>query len=477
MSLSAENQTAAVPGRPAHNQAAGPQRRPMTPAWWRDAIVLATWANVLVVVALWLRGGGATDLDSATQAYLSLGRITGLAAADLLLIQVLLMARLPMVERVYGQDELARRHRLVGCTSFFLMVGHIVLITLGYAGQDARNAVVEAWRLTVDYPGMLLAVAGSAVLVMVSATSIKRARAKLRYESWHLLHLYAYLGVGLALPHQLWTGQDFLSSPLATVYWWTLWAASAGAVLVWRVGVPVYRTLRHDLRVTAVVPEGPGVVSVWMTGRQLHRLPAAAGQFLIWRFLTTPGASKGHPYSLSAAPNGSALRITVKDLGDDSGGLARLRPGTRVAIEGPYGRLHAGVRTRRKVTLIAGGIGITPLRALLEELPQSAGEVTVIYRAHSERDLILRTELESLATARGAHLVLLLGPRVAGRASWLPAEAVQWSDAAALRAVVPDIAEHDVYICGAAAWMDAACRAAREAGVPSECIHLERFSW
>jgi predicted ferric reductase len=477
MSTYAADQTAAAPGGPAHNRATGPQRRPLTPTWWRDAVVLATWANVLIVVALWLRGGGATDLDSATQTYLSLGRITGLVSADLLLIQVLLMARLPVIERVYGQDELARRHRLVGCTSFFLMLAHIVLITLGYAGQDARNALIEAWRLTVDYPGMLLAVAGSALLVMVSATSIKRARAKLRYESWHLLHLYAYLGVGLALPHQLWTGQDFLAGHLATVYWWTLWAAAAGAVLIWRVGVPVYRTLRHDLRVTAVLPEGPGVVSVEMTGRHLHRLPTAAGQFLIWRFLTRPGASKGHPYSLSAAPNGATLRITVKDLGDDSRGLSTLRPGSRVAIEGPYGRLHAGVRTRRKVTLIAGGIGITPLRALLEELPQNPGEVTVIYRAHSEREVILRNELEALAAARGAQLVFLLGPRLTGRMSWLPAEAAQWSDAAALRAIVPDIAEHDVYICGATAWMDAARRAALDAGVPTECIHLERFSW
>jgi len=465
-------------GRPAaatHDRA--PQRRPVTPSWWRDAVSLATWASLLIVAALWLRGGGATDLDSPTQTYLSLGRITGLVSADLLLIQVLLMARVPMIERAYGQDELARRHRLVGCTSFFLMVAHIVLITLGYAGQDARNAIVEAWRLTVDYPGMLLAVAGTACLVLVTATSIKRARAKLRYESWHLLHLYAYLGVGLALPHQLWTGQDFLDSHLATVYWWTLWAAAAGAVIVWRIGIPLHRTLRHDLWVTAVVPEGPGVVSVHMTGRQLDRLPIAAGQFFTWRFLTRPGASKGHPYSLSAAPTSNTLRITVKDLGDDSRSLARLRPGTRVAIEGPYGRLHAGVRTRRKVTLLAGGIGITPLRALLEELAQGPGDVTLIYRARNEAEVIFRRELETLTAARGAHLVILLGPRVPDRASWLPAEAAAWSDSAALRTIVPDIADHDVFICGATAWMDAAQQAALDAGVPAAAIHVERFSW
>ena len=83
---------------------------------------------------------------------------------------------------------------------------------------------------------MLLAVAGTAALVMVVVTSVKRARRRLRYESWHLIHLYGYLGAGLALPHQLWTGADFLSSPAATVFWWALYGVCAGSVLVFRAG-------------------------------------------------------------------------------------------------------------------------------------------------------------------------------------------------------------------------------------------------
>ena len=118
------------------------------------------------------------------------------------------------------------------------MVAHIVLITFGYAGQYGNNPFAELWEFVVDYPGMLLALAGTPLLVLVVVTSIRKARRKLRYESWHLLHLYAYLGVGLALPHQLWTGQEFLSSPVATLYWWSLWIAAAGAILIWRVGAP-----------------------------------------------------------------------------------------------------------------------------------------------------------------------------------------------------------------------------------------------
>jgi predicted ferric reductase len=454
-------------------------RRPIrTPSWWRDAIGALTWGSGLFVVALWLSDRQVQDLGGGWSAALdSLGRLSGLVAADLLLIQVLLMARIPVVERTYGQDELARRHRLVGFTSFTLMLVHVVLITLGYAGQDGRNPFAELWELTLDYPGLLISVAGTLLLVMVAMTSLRRARKKLRYESWHLLHLYAYLGAGLALPHQLWTGQEFLDHHVATVYWWTLWAAAAGAVLVYRVGLPVYRTLRHALRVTDVVHEGPHVVSVWMRGRHLDKLPVAAGQFFTWRFLTGPGWTRGHPYSLSAAPSGNSLRITVRDLGEGSRALAALRPGTRVAIEGPYGRMHSGVRTRAKVTLLAGGIGVTPLRALLEALPQQPGDVTIVYRAPAEPELIFRDEIEDLARVRGAKVWYALGPRIHGRNSWLPQSAAHLTDAEALRRLVPDIAHHDVYLCGAEGWMDAAAEAARECGVPAQNIHSERFSW
>ncbi|WP_036922675.1 ferredoxin reductase family protein [Propionicicella superfundia] len=456
-----------------------PVRRPpvRAPRWWRDAVGAVTWLTMLVVVALWISGGGIQAMGTPAGALTSLGRLTGLVAADLLLVQVLLMARIPVVERVYGQDDLARRHRLVGFASFHLMLAHLVLVVIGYALTFRTDVFGEFWGLVVDAPGMLLALAGTLLLVMVVVLSVRAARRRLRYESWHLLHLYAYLGVGLAIPHQLWTGQDFLADPIATVYWWTLWAAAAGCLLVFRVGLPVYRSLVHDLRVSAVVHESPDVVSVWMQGRRLDRLPVAAGQFLTWRFLSGPGWTRGHPYSLSAAPTGDTLRITVKDLGDGSRALAAVKPGTRVLVEGPYGRLTAGVRTRRKVTLMAAGIGISPLRALLEDLAQAPGDVTLLYRARSTADLVLRHELDALAQRTGARVFYLVGPRLPGRPTWLPASAAGLSEVDGLRRLVPDIADHDVYLCGADAWMEAARRAVAAAGVPTAHIHQERFAW
>ncbi|MFJ8582298.1 ferric reductase-like transmembrane domain-containing protein [Micromonospora sp. NPDC093277] len=449
-------------------------RAPRTPAsgWWPDAIGATAVLTMLVVVALWVHGRGLQDLAAVWTGVSSVGRLTGLLSADLLLVQVMLMARVPWVERTYGQDRLARWHRLVGFTSFDLMLAHIILITVGYAGTGHLDVVAQAWQLITTYPGMLLATAGTAALVMVVATSVRAARRRLRYESWHLLHLYAYLGVGLSLPHELWTGADFMSSGLASAYWWTAYGVAAGSVLVFRIGLPAWRSWYHRLEVERVMREGPGVVSVYLRGRNLDRLPARAGQFLLWRFLDGPGWSRAHPYSLSAAPRGNQLRITVKAAGDGSTRVTGLRPKTKVLIEGPYGQLVAQRRRTRGVALLACGIGITPLRALLDELPPR--QTVLLYRARSEADLTFRAELDWFADRRGVRVWYLLGSRPDGR-SWLPAGYPP--DQQVLRETVPDIAGRDVYLCGPDDWMDLAESAVRRSGVPDERIHLERFTW
>jgi predicted ferric reductase len=450
---------------------------PATPRWWRDAAAAIAAGSLLFVVFLWLHGGGLMTLTAgAAGSTTSIGRITGLVSADLLLLQVLLMARVPFVERSYGQDELARLHRLTGFWSFNLMLAHIAFITVGYALTDSRNPLAELWNLVWSYPGMLMATVGTGLLTMVVVTSIKAARRRLRYESWHLLHLYAYVGVGLALPHQLWTGNDFLTSRAATLFWWGAYIATAGAVVTYRLALPAYRTLRHRPVVSRVTHESRDVVSVYISGRELHALPVRAGQFFVWRFLNGPGWTRGHPFSVSAAPGGE-LRITVKQLGAGSALLAALRPGTKVLLEGPYGRLSADVRTQRTVTMLAAGIGITPLRALLEDLPYGRGEASLIYRASSSDHLLLRHEIDELARARGVEVFYVTGPRHSDRQSWLPASAGRTSDVRMLQQLVPRIASSDVYVCGPDAWLEAAVAAARGAGVPAAQLHVERFTW
>ncbi len=449
-------------------------RRARLDAAVRAAAGAGLWLSLLLVSYWWAVGGGIEELATWRNGLTSLGRLTGLLASDLLLVQVLLMARVPVLEAAFGQDRLAKEHRVVGFTSFTLMVTHIVLITWGYASGDLTGTAATLWGLTTDYPGMLLAVAGTTFLVTAVVTSIRAARRRLRYESWHLLHLYAYLGVGLALPHQLWTGREFLGSSASTVYWWSVWAFAAASVLVWRVALPLWRSARHRLRVTSVVPEGDDVVSVYMTGRDLHRLRAEAGQFLSWRFLNREGWTRGNPYSLSAAPDGRSLRVSVKALGDNSARMQTLRPGTSVLFEGPYGRLTARARTRRRVALIGAGVGVAPLRALAEGFDYAPGEVVLLHR-FTDRPLY-EHELRTLARERGLEVLWLPGHRRSDD-SWLGEGVGAVDDLTALGYWVPDIVDRDVYVCGPEAWTVTVRRLTEVAGLASDHLHVESFRW
>jgi predicted ferric reductase len=453
---------------------AGPGRRlPARPAprrWWRDVAGALALLSLVAVTALWTANHGVGNLRGLGEPATTLGRLTGLWASGLLLLQVLLMARIPWVERTYGQDLLARRHRRAGLWSFWLMLAHVALITVGYAQSGPAGLLGTAWNLVTTFPGMLLATAGTGLLLLVVVLSIRAARRRLRYESWHLLHLYAYLGVGLALPHQIWTGADFTASAFSQVYWWTVYAMTLAAVLAFRVVLPLGRSAYHRLRVAQVVAEAPGVVSVYLRGHRLDRLPVRAGQFFLWRFLDGPGWTRAHPYTLSAGPAPDLLRITVKDLGDGSRRVHSLRPGIRVLVEGPYGALTPAQWTGRPPLLIAAGVGITTMRALLDEF--GTADTVLLYRIRERADAVFRAELDDLARRAGVRVIYLEGGRPR-HGSWLPAG----HHPGTLPGLGPDVRDREAYLCGPPPWMVAVRTDLRAAGVPDDLIHSEEFAW
>jgi predicted ferric reductase len=397
------------------------------------------------------------------------GRLTGLAAGYTVVILLLLMARVPALERGVGADRLTRWHSMGGRYTVCLVVAHATLITWGYAVSAHTGVVHQTSELLLSYPDVLMATVAGGLFVMVGITSARAARRRLRYETWYLLHFYTYLAIALAFSHQFAAGAEFVSNRPARLAWVALYAAVGAAILWYRFLVPARQAVRHRLRVLSVQTEAPGVVSVVIAGRHLDELRAESGQFFRWRFLTRDLWWVSSPYSLSAAPRSDRLRITVKALGDHSGSLARLQPGTRVVAEGPYGAMTAAARKRRKVLLIGGGVGITPLRALFETIPAAAGDLTLLYRVSDERDVVFRTELQTLANERGARLLL-----VAGRRRDLGRDPLS---APVLAGTVPDLADHDVYLCGPPGMTTTVKAALRTAGVPRRHIHHESFEF
>jgi predicted ferric reductase len=380
-----------------------------------------------------------------------------------MLVTVALSARIGPLERAIGQDRLIRWHRALGPWGLWLLLAHVVLIVLGYAGLAQTGILAQLWQLVLTYQGMLGAAVAMVLLFLAGITSYRRARRRMKYETWWAVHLYTYLALLFAFQHQVQVGASFVGHPLATLWWTALWYALLAAVVWWRIGLPVVRSLRHGIRVAEVVRESHDVVSVVLEGRHLDRLPVAGGQFFQWRFLTRGEWWQAHPFSLSAVPHEHRMRITVKDLGDHSRGLAAMPMGTRVLIEGPYGRFTTDAATGHKVLLIGAGVGITPLRSLLQDLDEHA-DVAVLLRGRDERSIPLRDELTAEVERRGGRIWEALGPRT--RIS---------ITAATLRRALPDLADRDVYLCGPEDFTASLAAACREAGVPAARVHFESF--
>lgn len=437
-----------------------PRPRP----WVPRAALLTVIGGLVAVVILLIATETSAELSAPGGVLTFVGSATGLIGMYLALVMVLLISRIPFVERILGQDGLVRWHRWLAPWPISLIVAHAVFVTLGYA-QAAKSGVFhEIGKLITGYPNLLAATVGLGLMVMVGIVSIRAIRSRLRRETWWAIHLYMYLALALSFAHVILLGPSFVGYPLAQVLWSLAWAGTAGVVLVFRFCLPVVRSLRYRLQVVEVHPEADGVVSVLCRGRHLDRLAVSGGQFFLWRFMTRGMWWQAHPYSLSALPRPPYLRLTVKGLGDHSADVARLQPGTKVAIEGPYGAFTHHARRRRRSVLIAGGIGVTALRALLEDLPRSARPV-VIVRATKQEELALGEELAELARERNGKYHEVIGTRQESR-----------FDQTALRRLVPDLTKRDVYVCGPEGFVVDTVAAVRRLGVPASAVHHEAYS-
>lgn len=432
---------------------------------WADALHAALWSMGAVAVAFVAASGGFAATRPIDYVY-NWGRIAGVIAAVLVMNQVLLISRVPWIERVLGHDRAATTHAAMGKVAFILMlmhVGLVLMVTAYYDGRTLTEQIGAFWELGWF---MVTATFALGLFTVVVATSLLIVRRRWRYETWHVVHLIVYVAIAFVVPHQFIEGSTFRGKGYAWWFWVTLYVLTFGSWLAFRVVRPLVLLRRYRLMVADVIPEPQGAVTLVITGAGVGRLNARPGQFFLWRFLAPGYWREAHPYSLSRVPRVNDLRITVRPAGDGSAALAHIPVGTRVLAEGPLGVFSESVRARGGVVLFAAGIGITPIRTMLEA--HTDGPVDVIFRASDEGAAPLISEVRSLARAKGATLHELYGPRGEG---WAPA-----GNPATL-ADLEGVEDRDIYVCGPVAWTDAVVADAVAAGVAPEAIHRERFGW
>ncbi|CAN5152952.1 ferric reductase-like transmembrane domain-containing protein [soil metagenome] len=439
-----------------------------------DALGIALWLTSAFAVALFLFSGGTARFGSVADAVTSVGIATGLVGTNLVLAMLLLAARVPFIDHAIGHDRAIAVHRALGKPAFYLLLGHGVILLIGYGLSSGLDPIAEIGPM-LAIPDMLLAILAIALLAVVIVSSAALVRRRYSYETWHLMHLLSYAAVLASVPHQLSIGSVLSPFSFERVYWLALYILAFGAILTHRLAEPLVSSLRHRLRVERMEPEAPGVVSIYLSGRRLRSLESVGGQFFVWRFWTAGTWWHSHPISLSSVATDTQLRITVRDLGGGSRSISSVPAGTRVWFEGPYGIFTDAGRTAPKLAIVVAGIGITPVRAMLEDSVLKPGEATILLRASTIDDTFLWGEIEELARQKGVTVTTMIGPRARTGPGWMTqADADR---GLTLLGVFPDLLASDLYLCGPTSWLNVVEADARAAGIPDHQIHPERFDW
>lgn len=438
--------------------------------------------NIIIIGFFWLQNSFETlNFPEVADLQLALGRLSGLLLAACILLQFLIMSRAPFLEKTFGLDKLARVHRFVGKYLIILLISHPLFLTLAYAKFNNTGLLTQYFNF-LRFEDVPAAIFAFWILIFVICYSIVMVWQKWEFEKWYRAHLLVYLAVALAFGHQLEIGNDFAASKTFTAYWYLLYTFTFACVLIYRFGLPIMHFYKHRFQVDSLAAETPNTTSIYITGRKMDSFKFTAGQFIIVRFLDKERCWQAHPFSLSQNYNGKFLRLSVKNSGDFTSQISNLSPKIPVLIEGPYGLFTHDKLKGLKALLIAGGIGITPLRGILEDLAKNGKEAILIYAVKTTEDIALRGELENLSDKYNIKIHYILSEQ--GDTNLIETHtksqnitfSTGFIDGNAVKELVPDATEREVFLCGPPPMMKSLIKKLRELGIPKRHIYFERFS-
>jgi len=427
--------------------------------------------NLFFILWFWQRSSLSLSFEPVNSSWLiALGRLFGLFAVYSVLTQFLLIGRIFWIERVFGFDRLSKTHHYNGALTYTFILLHPLFITLGYAEVNQWSPF-EQFRATIQstWQGLFAGI-GFLLFTIVIFFASALVRKKLKYEWWYATHILVYGAVFFVFWHQLAFGTDFKIQPLFVKYWYGLYAFVLGNFILFRMIVPIARFFTQEFRVARVQREAQSTTSIYITGNNLARLKARAGQFIIVRFFAKGFWREAHPFSLSQIPIGNMMRISVKNSGDYTSRISQVPVGARALIEGPYGSFTLRTAQRKKFLFIAGGVGITPIFALIKEVVSQRRDAILLYGNKTSNDIIFKEDLNILAMNRSIRLHTIVSdePSYPGERGKI--------DITRIQELVPDFRELEIYICGPKPMIKALKNALRKEGVERDAIHYELFS-
>ncbi len=415
-----------------------------------------------VTVALWALATPVGDgFSSLPVALRSLSVFAALAAAAAFPLSLVLGARLPAVERVFGGlERVYGAHRATAIGVLVLVVSHGALLVASRA-SISLTAVPPLFALTVDNWRVLL---GAAVGVALSIGMYLTLRGGIRHELF--VWVQRVMGVAfVAAAVHVFAQESAKSSSIALTLYLAAVTSAGVLAFAYRSILSRFAVPRLDYRVVKVRPLDDSVTEVTLEplARPMRSMP---GQFVFVTFYGSRLPEETHPFSMTSGTGERELKLVIKRLGDYTAKLKLLETGASAKVEGPYGGLsHARIRNLRQIW-IAGGIGITPFLSMARSLDESGYEIDLYYATETSAQAHFLDELYEIADRDPRVRVVSVRKDNLGR---LTAEDVCGT--------MRDLVHKDILICGPPAMMDSLLAQFRKLGVPDDRVHAERFSF
>lgn len=432
-------------------------------------VYLFAWLNLAFIFYFWSQSSGYLLTGGVYEITMGLGRLFGLLAVFFILSQLILIGRVAWVEKIFGLDKLSRVHHYNGFLVLSFLLLHPIFLGIGYSGLNETNFFSQIWTFLTEWEDVLGAAIALLLFSGVVILSVSLIKKHLKYEFWFLTHLFTYVAILSAIGHQFEVGTD-LQSGLTNGYWVGLYAFAFVNFIIFRSGRPIYNFLRHGFYIDRVIKETDDSVSVYIKGKEMGKFKIQAGQFMIFRFLDRKYFYEAHPFSLSKMYDGKEIRITIKNEGDFTAKAKDFRPGTKVLIDGPNGIFTEKVCANKKVLFIAGGVGITPIRSLIEAMVKKEKDISLVYGNRAKKDIIFLDELEKLCEVKHFPIFHVLS----GQESWTGMKGR--IDIEKVRVLAPDFMERDIFLCGPPPMMNSLKSQLKTAGYDLSKLHYEKFS-
>lgn len=419
---------------------------------------LAIWIFALATIAIWFMVRQGTYMfvnwDFATHSF---GQLSGLVGMVLFALTFILTTKLKFIENAFGGlDKVYKSHHIIGIISFILILFHPLLLVLKFIPSNMKQAA-----LYLSISNNIAVNFGIFALVALTLLIILTLYVKMKYPNWKFSHKFMGLVFIIAMVHTFLVVTDLTYYPV--LRYWMIFVSALG-IVSYAYGSFLRSWLASRALYAVSSVENAGNINIVKLEPKNEKLEFKPGQFAFIRFLGNEPGKERHPFTIASSPVDNHIRFAIKDLGDYTSQINKIKAGDHVEIDGPHGRFGQ-IESKKDRVWIAGGIGITPFLSMINHLKHHPGKnkITLFYCVRNKEEAVFLNELNNLS--KGIKSLKIV-PWFSDDKGKITVEEIE---------KISGIQDKHFLICGPKPMMYSLSEDLRKIGLPKQSIEMEDF--